>query len=136
MHVPPFVLPPVLALAEARNKTGKDLITAAALAMEVTTRLSTATGGLHSGKDAVPRRVWGLTSNSIGGTAGAANLMGLDAHKTLHALGTSGYYAPLATHTKFNYTVEQGYAKYGPAGWMAQGAVTTALLERFNFIQQ
>lgn len=132
-HVPPFVLPPVMALAEARGKSGKDLIAAAALGMEVTSRLSTATGGLRSGKDGVPRRVWGLSSNSIGATAGAASLMGLDAHKMLHALGTSGYYAPLATHTKFNYTVEQGYAKYGPAGWMAQGAVTTALLAEMGY---
>ena len=124
---------PVLAIAEARHKSGKDLIAAAALGMEVTSRLSTATGGLRSGKDGVPRRVWGLSSNSIGGTAGAANLMGLDAHKMLHALGISGYYAPLATHTKFNYTVEQGYAKYGPSGWMAQGAVTTALLAEMGY---
>jgi 2-methylcitrate dehydratase PrpD len=132
-HVPPFVLPPVMALAEARSKSGKDLIAAAALGMEVTSRLSTATGGLRSGKDGVPRRVWGLSSNSIGGTAGAGNLMGFDADQMLHALGISGYYAPLATHTKFNYTVEQGYAKYGPAGWMAQGAVTTALLAEMGY---
>jgi 2-methylcitrate dehydratase PrpD len=59
--------------------------------------------------------------------------MGLDAHKMLHALGTSGYFAPLATHTKFNYTVEQGYAKYGPSGWVAQGAVTTALLAEMGY---
>jgi 2-methylcitrate dehydratase PrpD len=120
----------VFAVGEAHTM---QQIAAAALAMEVTSRLSTATGGLRSGKDAVPRRVWGLTSNSIGGTAGAANLLGLDAHKMLHALGTSAYYAPLATHTKFNYTVEQGYAKYGPAGWMAQGAVTTTLLAEMGY---
>ena len=132
-HVSPFVLPPVLALAEARGKSGKELIAAAALGMELSSRLATATGGLRSGKDAVPRRVWGLSSNSIVGTAGAAHLMGLGAHKMLHALGISAYYAPLATHTKFNYTVEQGYAKYGPAGWMAQGAVTTALLADMGY---
>ena len=37
-HVPPYVLPPVLAIAEARHKSGKDLIAAAALGMEVTSR--------------------------------------------------------------------------------------------------
>ena len=132
-HVPPYVLPPVLAMAQARGKSGKDLIAAAALGMEVTSRLSTATGGLRSGKEGVPRRVWGLSANSVGGTAGVASLIGLDAHRMLHALGTSGYYAPLATHTKFNYTVEQGYAKYGPSGWMAQGAVTAALLAEMGY---
>lgn len=132
-HVPPFVLPAVMAMAQARGKSGRDLIAAAALGMEVTSRLATATGGLRSGKEGVPRRVWGLSSNSIGATAGAARLMGLDAHNMLHALGISAYYAPLASHTKFNYTVEQGYAKYGPAGWMAQGAVTTALLAEMGY---
>ena len=132
-HVSPFVMPAVLALAQARAKSGKALIAAAALGMEVTSRLSTATGGLRSGKDGVPRRVWGLTPNSIGGTAGVAHLMGLDAGQMLHAMGTSAYYAPVASHSKFNYTVEQGYAKYGPAGWMAQGALNTALLAEMGY---
>jgi 2-methylcitrate dehydratase PrpD len=132
-HVSAFVLPPVLALAQARGKSGKALIAATALGMDVSSRLSTATGGLRSGKDGVPRRVWGLSTNSIGGTAGAANLMGLDARKTLHALGTAGYCAPLASHTKFNYTIEQGYSKYGPSGWTAQGCVTAALLAEMGY---
>ncbi|MGE4239153.1 MmgE/PrpD family protein [Ramlibacter sp.] len=132
-HVPPFVLPPVFALAQARKLSGKDAIAAAAMGMEVSTRLGTATGGLRAGKDGVPRRVWGLSSNSVAGTAAAGHLMRFDAHRMLHALGTSGYYAPLATHTKFNYTIEQGYAKYGPAGWIAQGAVTTAQLAELGY---
>jgi len=132
-HAPPFVLPPVLALAQARSRSGKALIAATALGLEVTARLSAATGGLRSGKDGVPRRVWGLSATSIGGTAGSAHLIGLDAHRMLHALGTSGYYAPVASHTKFNYTIEQGYAKYGPSGWTAQGAVTTALLAEMGY---
>lgn len=130
-HVPPFVLPPVLALAEERGKSGKDLLAAAALGMEVTGRLAHATGGLRA--EGFPRRVWGLASNQVGGTAGAANLIGLDTGRMLHALGASGYFAPLATHVKFQHAPEQGYAKYGPSGWMAQGAVTTTLLAELGY---
>lgn len=132
-HNSAYCLPPVLAIAEARGKTGKDLITAMVLAMEVSGRISNATGGLRSEKGGLPRRVWGLASNQVGGTAGAANLMGLDAGRMLHAIGTAGYFAPLATHVKFNYTIEQGYAKYGPSGWTAQGSVTCALLGELGY---
>lgn len=127
-HVTAYVLPPILALAEARGLSGKEVIKAAVLAMEITGRLSTATGGLRSEAGGLPRRVWGLSSNQIGGVAGLANLLGFDAEKTLHAIGTASYFAPLATHVKFNYSIEQGYSKYAPSGWMAQGSVTTALL--------
>lgn len=130
-HVPPFVVPPMLALAEARGKSGRDLIAAAALGMEISGRLAHATGGLRF--EGFPRRVWGLTSNQIGGTAGAGTLLGLDADRMLHALGASGNFAPLATHVKFQHASEQGYAKYGPSGWMAQGAVSTALLGEMGY---
>jgi 2-methylcitrate dehydratase PrpD len=127
-HVSPYVLPPVLAIAEAKRKSGKDLITAMALASEVSGRLGTVIGGLRATPGGFRRRVWGISTNQIGGTAGVANLLGFDARKMGHALGVSGYFAPLATHVKYNHTVEVGYPKYGPSGWMAQGAVTSALL--------
>ena len=132
-HVVAFVLPPVMAMAEAHGKSGRDLIAATALAMEVTGRLGAATGGLRSPNGGIPRRVWGLSSNVVGGAAGVGNLLGFDAGRMLHALGTAGYYAPVATHTKYLYTHELGYAKYGPSGWMAQGAVTSAQLAELGY---
>lgn len=132
-HVSAYVLPPALAIAEARGNSGKDLITAMALAMEVTGRLSNATGGLRSQAGGLPRRVWGLSSNQIGGTAGVARLIGLDVDRMLHALGTAAYFAPVASHVKFNYSIDQGYAKYGPSGWMAQGCVATGLLAEMGY---
>lgn len=132
-HVPAYVLPAVLAIAEAKRKSGKELIAAMALAMEVSGRIGNSIGGLRATPGGFPRRVWGLSTNQLGGTAGAANLLGLDAGRMLHALGASGYYAPLAAHVKYNHTAEVGYAKYGPSGWMAQGAVTTALLAEMGY---
>lgn len=132
-HVSPYVLPPVLAVAEARRKSGKDLITAMALASEVSGRLGTVIGGLRATPGGFPRTVWGISSNQIGGTAGVGNLLGFDGQKMLHALGVSGYFAPLATHVKYNHTIEVGYPKYGPSGWMAQGAVTSAVLVEMGY---
>jgi len=65
--------------------------------------------------------------NQFGATAGAARIMGLDAEKMRHALGIAGYYAPVASHNKYTYTVHPGLAKYGPSGWVGQAGVITAV---------
>lgn len=132
-HVPPYVLAPVLALAEANCKTGKDLITAAVVGMEVAGRVGTSLGGLRATPGGFPLQVWGISSNQLGATAGAAHVLGLDPDRTLHALGLSAFHAPLPSHVKYNYTKEVGYAKFGPAGWMAQGGVVTAQLAEMGY---
>ena len=132
-HVPPYVVPPALALAELNGKTGKDLITAVALGLEVSGRVGTSMGDLRATPGGFPLRVWGISANQIGATAGAARILGLDADRMQHALGLAGYYAPVPSHVKYNYTTEVGYAKYGPSGWMAQGGVTTALLAEMGY---
>lgn len=132
-HVPPYVIPPALALAEAHSKSGKDLITAVVLALEVSARVGTSLVGLRATPGGLPLRVWGISSNQLGATAGAAWLLGLDTDRMQHALGLAGYYAPLPSHAKFNHTTNVGYAKYSPAGWMAQAGVTTALLAEMGY---
>jgi 2-methylcitrate dehydratase PrpD len=50
------------------------------------------------------------------------------------ALGLAGYFAPVPSHNKFLYTpAGGGMAKYGPAGWTAQGGVTAALLAEMGY---
>lgn len=132
-HVPPYVIPPAMALAELGNKSGRDLITAAVLAMEVSGRVGTSLGGLRATKGGFPFKVWGISANQIGATAGAAHVLGLDTDRMQHALGLAGYHAPLPTHVKYNYTKEIGYAKFAPSGWMAQAGVTTAQLAEMGY---
>jgi 2-methylcitrate dehydratase PrpD len=132
-HVPPYVLAPVLALAEANHKTGKDLITAAIVGMEVAGRVGTSLGGLRATPGGFPLRVWGISSNQLGATAGAAHVLSLEPDRMLHALGLSAFHAPVPSHVKYNYTKEVGYAKFGPSGWMAQGGVVTALLAEMGY---
>lgn len=132
-HVPPYAIAPALAMAEARGASGQDLITAAVLAMEISGRVGTALGGLRATKGGFPLKVWGISANQIGATAGAAHILGLDADQMQHALGLAAYHAPLPTHVKYNHTKEIGYAKYAPSGWMAQGGVTTAVLAEMGY---
>ncbi|MBF9032661.1 hypothetical protein HKCCE2091_00265 [Rhodobacterales bacterium HKCCE2091] len=132
-HVPPYAIPPALALAEAGQRSGRDLIVAAVLAMEVSGRVGTSLGGLRATKGGYPLKVWGISANQVGATAGAAHVLGLDADRMQHALGLAGYHAPLPTHVKYNYTKEVGYAKFAPSGWMAQAGVTTALLAEAGY---
>lgn len=72
-----------LAVAEAENKTGKDLITAIALAYEVQCRLCDAASLRQRGWDHV-------TYGAFSSTLAAAKLMGLSIEKTVHALGLAG----------------------------------------------
>lgn len=72
-----------LAVAEAENKTGKDLITAIALAYEVQCRLCDAASLRQRGWDHV-------TYGAFSSTLAAAKLMSLSIEKTVHALGLAG----------------------------------------------
>jgi 2-methylcitrate dehydratase PrpD len=132
-HVPPYIMPAAMALAEASGRNGKDLITSIVLGMEVSGRVGISMGGLRATPGGFPLRVWGISANQIGATAGAANILGLDANRMQHALGLAAYHAPLPSHVKYNYTKEVGYAKYAPSGWMAQAGVTTALLAEMGY---
>jgi 2-methylcitrate dehydratase PrpD len=132
-HVPPYVIPPALALAEARHASGKDLICAVAAALEVSGRVGTSLGGLRATPGGFPLRVWGISSNQLGATVGAAKILKLSDERMLHAVGLAGYYAPVPSHVKYNHTTHVGYAKYAPSGWIAQAGVTTALLAQMGY---
>jgi 2-methylcitrate dehydratase PrpD len=126
-HVAPYVIPSVLALGELHRATGKELIAALAVAHELTCRIADSLGNLRGPPGGLPARSFGMGCNQFGATAGAARILQLDADKMRHALGIAGYYAPVASHNKYTYTVHPGLAKYGPSGWIAQAGVITAV---------
>lgn len=132
-HVPPYVIPAALALAETHCKTGEELIVALALSLEISGRIGTSLGGLRATPGGFPLRVWGISSNQFGSTVGAAKILGLDANAMQHAMGLAGYYAPVPSHAKYNHTTQVGYAKYAPSGWMAQAGVVTARLAAMGY---
>jgi 2-methylcitrate dehydratase PrpD len=86
-HVTPEVIPPALAVAEERNVSGADFLTAVALGLEVTTRI-----GVGTHYEEFRRRGWhspGVTG-PFGGAASAGWLLGLDTGAIRNAFGLAG----------------------------------------------
>ena len=132
-HVAPYVIPSVLALAEVNHTSGKELIAALTVAHELTCRVADSLGNLRDPAGGLPARSFGMGCNQFGATAGAARVLRLDAGRMRHALGLAGFYAPVASHNKYTYTVHPGLAKYGPSGWTAQAGVVTARFAEMGY---
>jgi 2-methylcitrate dehydratase PrpD len=79
-------LPAILAIAEAKCLSGRAVIEAIVTAFEVQARLRMAATGLDTGKGFHKPG----TTGTIGATAAAAKLLGLDRERLLMALGTAG----------------------------------------------
>ena len=79
-------LPVVFAIGEARHLSGRAAIEALVTAFEVQARVRMAATGLNTGKGFHKPG----TTGTIGATAAAARLLGLDRNQLLMALGTAG----------------------------------------------
>ncbi|TDE00664.1 MmgE/PrpD family protein [Jiangella asiatica] len=86
-HVTPEVVPAVLAVAEAGDVSGRDLLTAIAAGLEVTTRL-----GLGVDYPVFRARGWHAPGviGTIGAAMAAARALGLDAAGVCAAMGLGG----------------------------------------------
>ncbi len=138
-HAAPFVIPPVLAVAESVNASGKELILATALAFEIGQRMSTAlTPLMEPVPDAPGKMQWagsyGTSQCVFGGTAGAGKILKLDHEKLNYALGLAGHLCPMRTWTKWQKTAPSTMTKYGSAGWISATGVTAALLAEMGYV--
>ena len=79
-------LPAILAIAERDGLSGRDVITALALAFEVQGRMRVASAGIMAGTTFHKPGVSGL----MGAVTGAGKLLGLDRGQFLHAFGLGG----------------------------------------------
>lgn len=132
LHVPPYVIPPTLAAAEINGKNGKELITAAAVAHEVGTRIAQ---GLiqqkkivENGKETGISPVFGPCSAVFGAAAGAAKCDDFDMDQTAHAMGLAGVISPVPSQASMHRDLPVNSGKYLMAGWAAQTGVTAAEL--------
>ena len=132
-HVAPYVIPSVLALAEVQRVSGKELVAGLAVAHELACRIADSLGNLRGPPGGLPARSFGMGCNQFGATAGAARILRLDAERMRHALGLAGYYAPIASHNKYTYTIHPGLPKYGPSGWVAEAGVVTARFAEMGY---
>jgi 2-methylcitrate dehydratase PrpD len=124
IHPTAPVAPVLFALAESRTITGKDLLHAFVLGVEVECRLGNAVTPWHY------KRGWHITSTCgvFGAAAAAAKVLGLDAQRTLWTLGnasaqSSGLVETLGTMAK---TIGVGASARGGllAAFFAEAGIT------------
>lgn len=138
-HVCPFVLPPCLAIAERVHATGKELILALALALEVGGRMMSSLAQLKVLKEEPPyyedAQRFTYANALFGGVAGACKLLKLDVRRTLNAFGIAGASAPVPAVMKWEETTGPAImVKYNAwTGWGAQLATVAALLSEKGF---
>jgi 2-methylcitrate dehydratase PrpD len=127
-HTLPCVIAACLALAECRKASGKELILAILVGYEIASRLAQVLPG------DLEEQPHGYGSCVLGAVAGAGRILGLAREGMEHALGIAGFAAPIPAMTRF----EGGQSpipmtKYISIGWVAQAAVTSALLAQLGY---
>ncbi len=138
-HVSPYVIPPCLAVAERVGASGKELLTAVALAHEISHRFGRSIAWHKISKDEPPYYEdsprFSYTFNIFGAVAGAAKLLGLDEQRTANAFGIGGASTPVPAGMKWQHTGGPAImTKYGCwTGWVAQLATEAVLLAERGF---
>jgi len=126
VHATAACLPGALALAEARDASGQDFLTAYVAGMEVAIRIGTAVkGGFHhAGYHAT-----GIVSHFSNAVI-AGRLLGLSAEQIMHAQGIAS-----SSAAGLQVFLEDGaWTKRFHPGWGAVGGITAAHLAQSGFI--
>ena len=126
MHPSVAVFPAVFALGEKLGVSGKELIRAFILGLEVMIRLGESFLGKSYYQGFHPTGTCGV----FGAAAGCALLMGLDNIRTKYAIGLAGSFAAGSIEC----TGEGAWAKPLQAGHPAMGGVLAASLAEKNYI--
>ena len=129
-HLPPFVMPPALAVAEMRRLSGKEFITAFAMANEIGIRIG---NGMSSYRDVVNGKakfppVQGHSCCVYGGTAAVAKLERFPKNLLAQAMSFAGLISPMQIQSNMVKSPRPTTAKYLLAGWAAQAELTAAYL--------
>lgn len=131
-HIPPIVIPSLLAVGEARHSSGKEFLLALAVAHDVAARLNKVLGSVMMNSLAkygkTPDVFGNSNENMLGAAIGNAMLMKLDRNSMAHALGIAAYFCPLPVCRDWESTIPKSMIKYAPVSWCAQGAVEAAML--------
>ena len=139
-HVAPYIVPGILAMAEARNASGRDLILALAIGNEVAMRVTRGMSPMvltvrdeHASQSYRWTNPYGGSRYNLGAAAGIGRLLQLDPERMTHALGLSGHHTQVPTHSKMSYTLPIPMTKYGTPGWQSTGAIVAALLAEMGY---
>lgn len=131
-HIPPIVIPSLLAVGEARHASGREFLLAVAVAHDIAARLNKVLGSVMMSSLAkygkTPDVFGNSNENMLGAAIGNAMLMKLDRTAMGHALGIAAYFCPLPVCRDWESTIPKSIIKYAPVSWCAQGAVQAAIL--------
>lgn len=124
IHPGAAILPAVLALAEKRNISGRDLITSIVVGYEVAIRVAEAITPSHY-------YYWHTTGTcgTFGAAAAVSKLLGLDANKTTWALGNAGTQAS----GLWEFLADGAMSKHLHSGKAAMNGMLAALLAERGF---
>lgn len=141
-HMSSFVVPALLSIAERNHATGKELLLALVLAIDVASRVGLSQGGFRievtEEQKKLPRaeqlallRSYGLGCICFGGAVGVARLLGCSEDQIKDALGFAGFMLPEPSHNRSLFgPVRQSILKYSPAGWQNAVSVAAGLMAK------
>lgn len=135
-HIPPVLLPALLAVAEARQCSGKDLLLSVVIGYELAARLSSASSAMQSAllETGTTPEVFGINQEALMAAAAAlSRMIGLSTPAMANAVGIAGYYCPPQSSHDWETGSPKSNIKYTPVGWVNQGAVTAALLAEAGY---
>jgi 2-methylcitrate dehydratase PrpD len=140
-HAPPYVLPAPLALSEVSGSSGKDLLTAWALGLEMSARIGNAVQQFHGINVSGSKKEtwswgtrWGQAYSNFAAAAGAGRLIKLNQHQMENCLGIAGHLCQVMTHERYTMSAHRAMSKYGLPGWQNHGAVSAVLLAQMGYI--
>ncbi len=126
-HTPPYTAPTQLAMAERVGASGRELLVATAIALEIGARLATAVPPAMQfvGEERAFRyaKREGYARLNFGSAAGAGRLHGLDHDQVVNAMALAGHMSQLNTWGRGNYSMPRNLSKYGFPGWQNTGAI-------------
>lgn len=125
-HTSPTIIPAVLAVAERGRLSGRQVLEAAAVGLEVACRVGLAARGLFQ------RRGFHTTplAGCMGGVLAVSRLLGLDVGQMVNAQGIAG---SSASGLREAYLSGGSWTKMYHPGWAAHGAIVAALLAQNGF---
>jgi len=136
-HIPPILVPSMVAVAEAEKVSGKKFLADMAVGTELARRLNDVfvqwmkRSIAKYGKN--PDVLGNSNEHVIGTAIGNGLLMGLNREQLGHALGTAAYFCSLPVCRDWETTLPKSMIKYVPVSWLAQAGVEAAMLARNGY---
>jgi 2-methylcitrate dehydratase PrpD len=129
-HVSPYVIPCALAAAEAAGASGKELLSAVAIAHEMSNRIGKALDYLRDTKDGkpTPPPVFGFSSTVFGAAAAVGKVRRHALATLVSDLGIAGAMSPVNTQWSWSVHTPTATVKYGLAGAVTQAAMAATYM--------